>query len=1774
MSVAKSPFSKQIVQTKKPTGAGIDEFGNEIWTDEKGNVTVTKYSTAFTPVTANPTTTVKRADDKQITDADVNKAMRDLRTKGSKLDKKVMNNPNLSESEKREWAEQVLRTQLGKNNSGKLQGLLDFAVVEPAKMIGKPLLKAYDYAVDPWISAGNAVLTEGAKFITDADKYDGKGLDWERFKENVLTKRYRAFGEEGDLTTGSKNFDKGLSFTTEVLFDPLTYVTMGASVSSKAGRLAVANRMVPLLDKYPELKPLLGNIARYGPTEIPKYIRDAEGIFTGMKWFGQELAFTEGLAKGWRYSGGALRANIGDVLLNSKSGKIFEGITAPKSMRGAIESGIFRRGAMNTVNPEFLKEIGYRSANHNSKGHYDRMLRVNLGEANEMLNEYTLLGELGDPSFTSIVHAVESPALIGGLSPGARDVAYKFRNWADNAYNRLAEATRQLARTRGLDINELSYLDDHVHHQLTAEGREAVFGKKGMLRKSGTLTTHDIIEGAGPTQFRKYKAGEPFLKVELQHGTIGEINQIFGDALVKQGKPRANFFEDNLGVIAEGYAASIARAHARLRYVDTMFNFGPDVIKPLLIDKVIPDAKLLDALRTELGTLGKLRSALSRTVSMRKRVGPDTTKIKTGVAKELRETVGLVTEALDGAYLAKMENSDEAIRIAAELEQLILRLEEGRNAAMSLSVQERGYWADAHVGLLTEAHKLREAIVAGHGNRYLARQKMVQIYSAVFPDSDTSELTDKSLEWMAERVSRSLNNGEAISNHEMSALKMSLDGVVSDIDALPKTSENIQKLQMLDERRNKIFAQMNGHEELDIVRESASYSDSGMLFGAAPIEGEPIPFQVWNSKIPDGEVDFYRQMPDSIMRHAIPEEELIDFRTVEHMGALVDDPSTLYEFGYAWGRAGKPDLTWNTVVDDAFETGQVDDLLWDVSPEKAMLIDGFLQFREVLEEADRLGVDIPDSQVNAFFNMIKDANYNVIAASAGDNAEAVSRQVINQFFESLINTAEEEGFRGVLVPARLLSDDAGSADWSVLVHKSAPTPEVGTEYIDEVQFVMDNPFADSILDNTTEMSRLQLMDNADNLAMEGLDIEIVQASRRELEDQLFRGEKLIEVNKIVNDIDEDMVVVDGEQIPAFLAKSRLAKIEDQVTAAYQEIDDGVWEAAEELYGLSGIEGRIKDLNVQRMINFDNARILREWTPELEADLVNEVAAMVLHLRNIPDQGVSVGANAAWVRQAEQMMSNITRIQDPAVSEAYGRVVKLLLADEVALSKLDQEIFDKSMELYLTEMGDRGGRFVYDVAEEGWSALTQLGVQMPTDLLERWRPALKKLEGDEEWKTFIKALGRQQGYWKKYVTNTMGFLVRNGYSGTFMNYVDGVSADHLLEGAKWAGVQGPVLRGEANWKKSGKSYSDWMERAGIDVNDPAAVEEANMVMEIVYATSRGVSTDNAMPVVNRWRVTKFLDKNKQTAKWRLGDNPYLNLFTTKNDFVERALRIPMALDSIRQGHTFDEAVARISRVHFDYGDLSRLDEAAKTVIPFWIWTSRNVPLQITQIMTRPKGYYQYEKLQNNFPLAIDDPNTPEDEGMVVPKWISDYRPLQVGLGSVLRPDLPHQRMRNQLESLLTPKVAGNLTPVLRVPIELFWAKRQLGLDVGPFKQRAETRGYEKYVAQLLATLKQYDWIDRDEETGEWLMHAGVSYAIEQAVVPLQQVNRLTGGWTGGKANLEERWLSSVLNWFGIPYQGIGKQQERSELVRRSFGLNDLEEELKKKIRIEKDYSSKP
>lgn len=98
-----------------------------------------------------------------------------------------------------------------------------------------------------------------------------------------------------------------------------------------------------------------------------------------------------------------------------------------------------------------------------------------------------------------------------------------------------------------------------------------------------------------------------------------------------------------------------------------------------------------------------------------------------------------------------------------------------------------------------------------------------------------------------------------------------------------------------------------------------------------------------------------------------------------------------------------------------------------------------------------------------------------------------------------------------------------------------------------------------------------------------------------------------------------------------------------------------------------------------------------------------------------------------------------------------------------------------------------------------------------------------------------------------------------------------------------------------------------------------------------------------------------------------------------------VRMPVAIDSYNRGYTLDQSIARIERLHLNYGDLSGLDAQMKKVVPFWIWTSRNIPLQISQMTTRPKAYYEYERLRDQFP----------NETEFTPQWIQDRMPLGIG-----------------------------------------------------------------------------------------------------------------------------------------------------------------------------------
>jgi hypothetical protein len=266
---------------------------------------------------------------------------------------------------------------------------------------------------------------------------------------------------------------------------------------------------------------------------------------------------------------------------------------------------------------------------------------------------------------------------------------------------------------------------------------------------------------------------------------------------------------------------------------------------------------------------------------------------------------------------------------------------------------------------------------------------------------------------------------------------------------------------------------------------------------------------------------------------------------------------------------------------------------------------------------------------------------------------------------------------------------------------------------------------------------------------------------------------------------------------------------------------------------------------------------------------------------------------------------------------------------------------------------------------------------------------------------------------------------------------------------------------------------------------------------------------------------------------------------------------MALDTLRKGGTFDEAVYRITRYHFDYTDLSPFDETMKNFIPFWVWTTRNLPLQITEQLMRPAGYNAYNNLKERHPVSAD---------LILPSWMQEGGAMGLGGRFVLAPDMPMNRLDATAESFGIPRIFGQANPLVKLPVELLLADKQLALDI-PFSDKyEEAKGLDKIVAQLGA-IAGIDSIGRRNPEGVLEISPKASYAMGNIFPPIATGQRLFGGELGGKSTYQERQLSSILNFLGVPVREVGPRQERSELIGRQFKIGDLLKELSMKVDLD-------
>ncbi len=90
--------------------------------------------------------------------------------------------------------------------------------------------------------------------------------------------------------------------------------------------------------------------------------------------------------------------------------------------------------------------------------------------------------------------------------------------------------------------------------------------------------------------------------------------------------------------------------------------------------------------------------------------------------------------------------------------------------------------------------------------------------------------------------------------------------------------------------------------------------------------------------------------------------------------------------------------------------------------------------------------------------------------------------------------------------------------------------------------------------------------------------------------------------------------------------------------------------------------------------------------------------------------------------------------------------------------------------------------------------------------------------------------------------------------------------------------------------------------------------------------------------------------------------------TSEDFM-RAAAFVRHYDPTRP-ETLELAKSLALAVHFDYQDLTRIERSIKRFVPFFVWTRRNLPLQVRMMLERPGVVSKWQHLVTNFNAAMN------------------------------------------------------------------------------------------------------------------------------------------------------------------------------------------------------------
>lgn len=391
--------------------------------------------------------------------------------------------------------------------------------------------------------------------------------------------------------------------------------------------------------------------------------------------------------------------------------------------------------------------------------------------------------------------------------------------------------------------------------------------------------------------------------------------------------------------------------------------------------------------------------------------------------------------------------------------------------------------------------------------------------------------------------------------------------------------------------------------------------------------------------------------------------------------------------------------------------------------------------------------------------------------------------------------------------------------------------------------------------------------------------------------------------------------------------------------------------------------------------------LQDWSP----DDIDEVLNRLMAINDVLDDAVRSGATTpinaeqfrAMVADAEQYVTEINRAI--ASGDYPENLIPLAIneLDNFALNAINeiQEIGVKAITLPSDKWKD-----VVNIAETGFEVLNYRTIPNITarnevyDLLTN----VRRLDNPGVAREFSNLANAYQQWWKSWVLATPRYVRRNGFSDTFQLLLAGAN---LKEASKAFRIWSNFLKSNNSAEIFALTLNQADRQLFLDVvstiPEEVTKDRGNLTRialggrtlpsggevagELVPGSGIfGGRPTGRIPIIGRYGIgpqSNIAARISQTAALPV------NYFRTVSGNIGDIQRFILTWDGLAKGMSLESAVNRTNKYLIDYTSTSKFDDVVKrTVMPFWMFASRNLPMQYENMLRHPRVFNRYNYLK--------------------------------------------------------------------------------------------------------------------------------------------------------------------------------------------------------------------